>query len=331
LRTRAEGLSECIGDQGLIGNEGIRAVRQDRGHLAMRLDATKAGRLDAMFEEYAGELRRAGDEAAAVMLAYTHGLHRLWRPVLEMLPVRPSSSVLDVGSGLGILVFELAANVPVDIEGVDIDRGFVEHARTLLDRLVRLGYFAEGKRIGFSVGDICDLAFADDSFDFVFVREVFQFVPDPSQAVAELFRVLRPGGLLCLSDMDDQLRITWPPASPEMERLVAAVAETQHERGGDRQVGRKLTSYLRAGGFEINSLLVLPEAQHRVVDASDHERALIVEQLRAARARVLETGAMNADRFDADLAAFEREIPFEEFRMSARIIVLGQRPMSSRP
>ena len=275
------------------------------------------------------KLRRAGDEAAAVMLAYTHSLHRFWRPVLRMLPVRPGSSVLDVGSGLGILVFELAANAAVDVEGVDIERGFVEHSKTLLDRLVGLGFFAEGKRIGFSVGDISGLDFVDDSFDFVFVREVFQFVPDPRQAVAELFRVLRPGGFLCISDMDDQLRITWPPASPALERLVAAVADVQHGRGGDRHVGRKLTSYLRAGGFEINSLLVLPEAQHRVVDSSDNERALIIEQVRAARARVLETGTVDADRFDADLAAFEQEDPFEEFRMSARIIVLGQSPMSS--
>jgi ubiquinone/menaquinone biosynthesis C-methylase UbiE len=189
--------------------------------------------------------------------------------------------------------------------------------------------FDERASIQFSVGDICGLDFVDKSFDLVFVREVFQFVPDPGRAVGELFRVLRPGAFLCVSDMDDQLRITWPPPSPALERLVAAVADVQHKRGGDRHVGRKLTSYLRAGGFDINSLIVLPEAQHRVVDASDSERALIVEQIHAARARVLEAGAVEADRFDADLAALEQEAPVEEFRMSARIIVLAQRPTSS--
>jgi ubiquinone/menaquinone biosynthesis C-methylase UbiE len=296
----------------------------------VNVDETKARLLDATLEEYATELRGAGEDVAAVTLAYTHSLHRYWRATLRMLPVSPASSVLDVGSGLGILAFELAANLPVHVEGVDIDLGFIRHAETLLQRLAALELFAEGAMIGFSAGDVCALDRADESFDLVFVRELFQFLPDPAKAVGELFRVLRPGAYLCISDVDDQLRVTWPPPSPALDRLVAAVADVQHRRGGDRHVGRKLTSYLRAGGFEISSVLVLPEAQHRVVDAGDAERALIIEQLHVARDRVLEARAMDADGFDADLAALEQEAPIEEFRMSARIIVMGQRPKPDR-
>ena len=292
----------------------------------MDLDARKGGVLDAILAGYANELRQSGDENATVTLAYTHSLHHSWRTFLRMLPFPPGRFVLDAGTGLGILAFELAANLPLHIDGIDITAGFVDHANTLLDRLDNVGFFMDGSTIRFSEGDIRALAFPDRMFDLVVVREVLQFLADPVQAVREVLRVLRPGGYFCVSDTDDQLRITWPPTSPVLEGLVAAVAAVQLERGGDRQSGRKLTTYLRSAGFEIATAVVLPEAQHRVVDAHDAERSLIVEQLHAARTRVLEAGTMDADRFDADLATLEQEPPFEEFRMNARIIVLGQRP-----
>jgi hypothetical protein len=88
---------------------------------------------------------------------------------------------------------------------------------------------------------------------------------------------------------------------------------------------------LRVAGFEIASVVVLPEAQHRVVDSSDNERALIVQQLHAARGRVVSAGAIDPERFDADLATLEAVEPFEEFRMNARIIVLARRPENTNP
>src|ERR1700749_2893350 len=117
----------------------------------MNLDDTKAGLLDAALDEYVDELRGAGEDTAAVTLAYTHSLHRFWRTIMRMLPVSPEWSVLDVGSALGILAFELAANLPVRVHGVDIERGFVEHANTLSDRLAGVGLFVEGATLGFSV------------------------------------------------------------------------------------------------------------------------------------------------------------------------------------
>jgi ubiquinone/menaquinone biosynthesis C-methylase UbiE len=293
---------------------------------AVDLDDRKFGVLDTTLAGYADELRQCGDATAAVTLDYTRSLHKSWRTVLRMLPVAPGGFVLDLGTGLGIVAFELAANLALDVSGIDIEAGFVNHANALLNRLGALGLFSPGSTIRFSQGDIRATGFPERMFDLVFVREVLQFVPDPVEAVAEVFRVLRPGGYFCVSDTDDQLRITWPPASAVLEGLVTAVAAVQHKRGGDREAGRKLTTYLRAGGFEIAGVVVLPEAQHRVVDVHDAERSLIIEQLHAARTRVVEAGAMDAHRFDADLAALEREPPFEEFRLNAKIVVLGRRP-----
>jgi SAM-dependent methyltransferase len=292
----------------------------------MDLNQTKSGVIDAVLEEYLEELRASDDEKTAATLGYTHSLHRFWRQVLRMLPVAPSSSVLDAGSGLGLLPFELAANVGLRVEGSDVDPNFIRHSRVLQGRLTDAGVFDSDADIAFSVGDVCSLDFPDASFDLVFIREVLQFVPDPVQALGELLRVLKPGGYVCVSDMDDGLRITWPPPSPVLTRLVDVVADLQHEGGGDRHIGRKLTTYLRSVGFGINSIVVLPEAQHRLVDGHDNERALIFEQLHAARLRVLAASTGDIDSFDRDLAELESEEPFEEFRLNARLVVLAQRP-----
>jgi hypothetical protein len=141
-----------------------------------------------------------------------------------------------------------------------------------------------------------------------------------------LYRVVKTGGYACVSDTDDQLHITWPPHTPPLARLVGAVAEIQYSRGGDRQCGRKLSTYMSHVGFDIASVVVLPEAQHRVVGSLDGERSLVLEQLRAARQRIVATGTMTEEAFDADLAALEAEDPHDEFRMNARIIVLGRKP-----
>jgi ubiquinone/menaquinone biosynthesis C-methylase UbiE len=291
----------------------------------MELDPSKQAALDATLEAYTGELRAATDDESAVTLAYTHSLHRMWRTALRMLPMPEGSSVLDVGSGLGILAFELAANLGVHVQGVDIDTRFVKHSIALLDRLDQQDLFTDGATVRFSEGDIRKLTFDNDCFDLAFVRELLQFLSDPVEALREVYRVVRPGGYACISDTDDQLHITWPEHSPPLARLVGAVSDIQYARGGDRQCGRKLSTYLRHVGFDIASVVVLPEAQHRIVDRLDGERSLVLEQLRSARQRIVQTGTLTAEDFDADLAALEAEDPHEEFRMNARIIVLAHK------
>jgi ubiquinone/menaquinone biosynthesis C-methylase UbiE len=293
----------------------------------MDLDAATSETIDATYLALAGELRAEGADEAAVTLAYTHTLHRGWRTALRLLPLDARRRVLDVGCGLGLLAVELASNLELDIVALDLEPEFVRHAARVTQQ-VAPALFRTGSRVAYCVEDASALALSAEAFDVVFVREVLQFIPDPVVPLREVSRVLRPGGLLCVGDTDDQLRITWPPPSEHLERMVAAVTSVQTARGGDRHTGRKLTDYLRQAGFEVLSVVVLPEAQHRVVDSSDTERALIVRQLRVARTRVLEAGTMTAQAFDDDLAAFEAEETHEEFRMNARIIALGRKPLA---
>ncbi|MHB1486371.1 MAG: class I SAM-dependent methyltransferase [Acidimicrobiales bacterium] len=292
----------------------------------MDMDEAKWPVLDRAFDDFKDRLTGDEDEDGRLMLAYTMSLHRAWRTVLRMLPVSPTWEVLDVGTGYGVLPMELAAHLPIRVHGIDIVPEYVDGARHVYEALAAQGYFRAGSKLSFEVGDIRRLGCADQSYDFVFVRELLQFLSDPVQAVSELLRVLRPGGYACISDTDDQLWITWPAPSEAFARLHAAVASVQTMTGGDRHTGRKLSSFMRQAGFDVVSTVVLPEAQHHQVDSAEPERALIVSQLEGARARILAAGVMEAAEMDADLAALASEPVAEQFRMNARIVVTGRRP-----
>ncbi|MGI4941725.1 MAG: class I SAM-dependent methyltransferase [Janthinobacterium lividum] len=96
-------------------------------------------------------------------------------------------SVLDVGCGTGSLLFELAANPAFDrLEGLDASEIYVRAAR---DR-------SADTRIGIQHGDACAMPFDDAAFDAALSQLVLQFIPDPAAAVAEMCRVVRPGGIV---------------------------------------------------------------------------------------------------------------------------------------
>ncbi len=95
--------------------------------------------------------------------------------------------VLDVGCGTGSLLFTLAQNVKlIRIVGIDAAEVYVAAAREK----------NTDDRISVEHGDAAALPFADASFDAALAQLVLQFVPDPERALAEMRRVVRPGGVV---------------------------------------------------------------------------------------------------------------------------------------
>jgi SAM-dependent methyltransferase len=94
--------------------------------------------------------------------------------------------VLEVGVGLGA-DHERFAAAGANLSGIDLSRRAVEHARR------RLGLF--GLDSGLLVGDAERLPFASCAFDLVYSWGVIHHSPDTAAAVAEIHRVLRPGGM----------------------------------------------------------------------------------------------------------------------------------------
>ena len=119
---------------------------------------------------------------------------RLWER--SELGLGSGQRLLDVGCGLGEAALALADDLGVDGEvvGVDVSAEMLHVARSK----------AGGARcrVRFTVGDACSLVEPDDSFDVVRSERTLQWLADPSAAVAEMARVVRPGGRVSLIDTD---------------------------------------------------------------------------------------------------------------------------------
>lgn len=147
------------------------------------------------------------------------------------------ADVLEVGCGTGVLTRALAALPGVGgVVGVDLAESLVARAREL----------APGLR--FERADARSLPFADASFDVVVFDSTLSHVPEPERALAEAFRVLRPGGLLAAFDGD---YATTTVALDEHDPLQTCVNAMMAGSVTDRRVMRRLPALLRDAGFEL--------------------------------------------------------------------------------
>ena len=141
--------------------------------------------------------------------------------------------VLDLGSGAGIDCFLAAQRVGPEgrVIGVDMTPEMIERARQSADA----GGFGN---VEFRLGEIEALPLADESVDVVISNCVLNLSPTKERALAEAYRVLRPGGRIVVSDMVSDLAV--PEVLEGNLDAVAACLPIQRERYLDQ---------FRAAGF----------------------------------------------------------------------------------
>ncbi len=117
---------------------------------------------------------------------------------LTKLGVPSGALVLDAGAGFGRHAFELARR---GYRTVAIDRAADEMVatRATLAAMAESGEAEDKHIVGVLRGDATALPFPDDCFDAVVTSEVLEHIPDDTGALAELRRVLRPGGVLAIT------------------------------------------------------------------------------------------------------------------------------------
>jgi arsenite methyltransferase len=183
--------------------------------------------------------------------------------VVELLAPKPAERILDVGCGSGHLARELADIVgPERVRGVDVSEQMLmlasEHG---VDAVHTSG---------------CLLPFADDAFDVAVATQVYEFVEDLPQALAELRRVLRAGGRALILDTDWS-SIVWHASDP---RRMQRVLHGWRRRVAHPHLPRTLAPQLEHAGFEL-----VRQAVHTIFDPKGEPHsysALQIEHLGAS-------------------------------------------------
>ncbi|MEZ5264099.1 MAG: methyltransferase domain-containing protein [Acidimicrobiales bacterium] len=166
---------------------------------------------------------------------YTHGHHAAvvaahsartaQNSAAFLLPqLRTGQRLLDVGCGPGSITVDLAGLIdPGEVVGIDAAAGVLEQARPWRPSAVA--------NVRFEQADCYALPFDDATFDVAYAHQVLQHVARPLDALREMWRVLRPGGLLAVRDADYGTMMH-APHDPRLDRWLR-LYDTVARHGGE--------------------------------------------------------------------------------------------------
>jgi SAM-dependent methyltransferase len=138
----------------------------------------------------------------------------------DRLQIGVGTKVIDVGCGQGRHSFE-AFRRGANVIAFDQNAGDLNDVDEILQAMKEQGEVPASARAEAVKGDALDLPFADGTFDCVIASEILEHVPQDDKAIAELVRVLKPGGALA---------ITVPRWLPE--RVCWALSDEYHANEG---------------------------------------------------------------------------------------------------
>lgn len=160
----------------------------------------------------------------------------------DRFPVEPGERILDMGCGGGRHAFALYRQ-GADVVALDMDEKELKDVAEMFEAMAAEGEVPAGATATTVRGNAYSLPFEDNSFDKIIAAEVMEHLPEDTLAMAELTRVLKPGGIIAVSVP------RWLP-----EKVCWALSDDYHEvEGGHVRIyrGDLLKDRLTRTGLEL--------------------------------------------------------------------------------
>jgi sarcosine/dimethylglycine N-methyltransferase len=218
--------------------------------------------------------------------------------------IEDTSYVLDVGCGCGNFLIYLNQKLGCRGEGLDLSEERVKFAQQLA---------GENPRLAFRHASATQMPYEDGRFTHVVSQDALCLVPDKARSQAEIYRVLRPGGIVALSDF-------LQPKEQVSERARRHVYDRVRWNGGFSLTGYQAA--LERAGFEIlfaRNLSSHLKQTYRVLGKTAQERAATTSNP-AAREWML---AFSASCREIQIAIDDREFGWG--------MVVARKPLEARP
>lgn len=185
---------------------------------------------------------------------YTHGHHasvvaahavrRASEAAAFVLPqLKSPMRVLDFGCGPGTITNDLAEHLLPDgsLVGIDSSYAVIEQARNA----------ATEKNIAnveFEVNSIYETGYESSVFDAAYAHQVLQHLSEPVRALEEVKRVLKPGGICAVREVDWGASAIWPN-DERLSKFFDVYSKVAERNGGDAFAGRRLKQWFTDAGF----------------------------------------------------------------------------------
>jgi len=177
--------------------------------------------------------------------------HQVWASEAckgwELAGFTQGQTLLDLGCGPGFCTTELAyiTGEKGQVIGVDKSPSFIE----FLDRITQ----QYNLNITTQCADFDSMVLPENTFDGVYARWAFAWIPNPEGIVQKLHKSLKRGGIVVAHEYFDWSTLQTEPHRPALAKGIAAALQSLRDQEGDIDIGRKLPVLFERSGYEVIS------------------------------------------------------------------------------